>query len=500
MHTSYVHTAKTARNIDLAAIQSYKIPSLLLIEHAAMKSVEIIKTYVKKEEKICILCGPGNNGADGLAIARLLSQQKFNTTICIPEVNKMSEDEKTEFEIVKNLKIPFYEKINYEEYDVYIDCLFGNGLSRNISGIYEEIINSINAESKLTISIDMPSGIDATSGKICGCAIQADYTISLDCYKQGQWLNEGFNHCGKLSLVDIGIPQELHTKCVDSTKVISEDIIQIPERKANSHKGTFGKALMIGGSQNMHGAIHMAASAAYHSGIGTLTLMVPECISDILAIKDDFYMLLRAPSHDGCFDRKALDLLKSSINSYTIISIGNGMQKNHVSDQLIQQVLKSDKTVILDADCFGLLNKNIHLLKRQATTVLTPHIKEMSDLTGISISEILENPIECARNFSKDYQNCVLILKSSITYIAYNKEVYVLNGQNPALAKGGSGDILCGIMTAMQGQCHDPLQAALSACYIHSQSAILDQDSASVMPNDIISNIGDTIKKIRKSH
>lgn len=500
MYLSYIHTATAARNIDFTAIQSYKIPSLILIEHVAIQSVQIIEKHVNKESKICILCGPGNNGADGLAIARLLNQKKYNVSLIIPESKKMSEDEKTEFEIIKTLNIPYSTSTDYKNYDVFIDCLFGNGISREIKGAYAELINKINAENKLTISIDIPSGIDATSGKILGCAIQADYTISLDCYKQGQWLNDGIRHCGELSLVDIGIPQELHKNCDDSIIVINENIVQIPQRKLDAHKGSFGKALMIGGSQNMHGAIHMAANAAYHSGIGTLTVMVPDCIGDILAIKDDFYMLLRAPSYDGCFEGKTLDLIKSNIENYSIISIGNGMQKNHVSDQMVQEILKSNKTVVLDADCFRLLRKNIHLLNREATTILTPHIKEMSDLTGIPVKVILENPIECARNFSKEYPNCVLILKSSITYIAHNKKVYVLNGQNPSLAKGGSGDILCGIMTAMQGQSSDPLQAAISACYIHSQSAILDQDSASVMPDDIINNIGNTIKRIRKSH
>ena len=498
MYTAYIHTATTARNIDLAAIQSYKIPSIILMEHAAIESVKIIKTLIQKEDTICILCGPGNNGADGLAIARLLKQDDYNVYCLVPEVKKMTEEEKLQFEIIKTMKIPYSMDLETYNYDIYIDCLFGNGLSRDIIGKYAQIINAVNDTHKFIISIDMPSGIEATMGNVCGCAIQANHTISLDCFKQGQWLNDGINHCGTLHLVDIGIPKELHQHCMDSTKVITEELIQLPQRPLNAHKGSFGKALMIGGSQNMHGAIHMAASACYHSGIGTLTVMAPDCIGDILAIKDDFYMLLRTPSHDGCFDRKAIEVLKSNIDHYTVVTIGNGMQKNNVSNQLVQQVLKSDKTVILDADSFGVIHKNIDLLKREATTVLTPHIKEMSDLTGIPISVILENPIDVARNFTKEYPHCVLILKSSVTYIAYNKEVYVLNAQNPSLAKGGSGDILCGIMTGMQGQCKDPLQAALSACYVHSQSAILDKDSASVMPDDIINNIGNAIKKLRK--
>ena len=143
------------------------------------------------------------------------------------------------------------------------------------------------------------------------------------------------------------------------------------------------------------------------------------------------------------------------------------------------------------------MQKNIELLKRSETTILTPHIKEMSDLTGIHVSTILSNPFEVARDFSKEYPSCVLILKSSQTYIAHQGNVYVLDAQNAGLAKGGSGDILCGIVVAMLGQCKDSLQAALCATYIHSQSAKLDIDSASFMPEDIINNIPNTLKRLR---
>lgn len=359
------------------------------------------------------------------------------------------------------------------------------------------MIQNVNATHSTIISIDMPSGIDATMGNILGCAIHADYTISLDCYKQGQWLNNGKSHCGKLYLVDIGIPQILHQKCMDIIKVLNEEDIHIPDRPLTAHKSTFGKALMIGGSQNMHGAIHMASLSAYKSGIGTLTLMVPECISNILAIKSDFYMLLQCSDRNGTFSSKAIEVLKQNMNNYSILSIGNGMQKNNVTISLVEQVLKSDKKVVLDADALWAAQKNIDLLKRNETTILTPHIKEMSDLTGINITTILSNPFEIARDFSKEYKNCVLILKSSQTYIAHQGNVYVLDAQNAGLAKGGSGDILCGIVVAMLGQCKDPMQAALCATYLHSQSAKLDIDLASFMPEDIINNIPNTLKRLR---
>ena len=413
------------------------------------------------------------------------------------ELARQKEEEKIQFQMIQNLNIEYDYNLPNETYDVYIDCIFGTGLSRDITGFYKAMIQNVNATHSTIISIDMPSGIDATMGNILGCAIHADYTISLDCYKQGQWLNNGKSHCGKLYLVDIGIPQILHQKCMDIIKVLNEEDIHIPDRPLSAHKSTFGKALMIGGSQNMHGAIHMASLSAYKSGIGTLTLMVPECISNILAIKSDFYMLLQCSDRNGTFSSKAIEVLKQNMNNYSILSIGNGMQKNNVTISLVEQVLKSDKKVVLDADALWAAQKNIDLLKRNETTILTPHIKEMSDLTGINISTILSNPFEIARDFSKEYPSCVLILKSSQTYIAHQGNVYVLDAQNAGLAKGGSGDILCGIVVAMLGQCKDPIQAALCATYLHSQSAKLDIDLASFMPEDIINNIPNVLKRLR---
>lgn len=497
MYPAYIHTQSTARNIDQAAIKTYQIPSLILMEHAAIEASKIIKDIVSDDKSICILCGPGNNGADGLAIARILYKNYTNIHVVVPNIKNMSEDEIIQFQMVQKLDIPYTLNLPVDVYDFYIDCIFGNGLSRDIAGFYKTMIETINSLHKQVISIDMPSGIDATMGNVLGCAIQADHTISIDCFKQGQWINDGKEYCGKLYLIDIGIPSILHEKCMNKIKVLSLEDVHIPERPLNAHKSNFGKALMIGGSQNMHGAIHMASLSAYKSGIGTLTLMIPECISNILAIKSDFYMLLQCPDRNGIFSAKAIELLKHNINNYSILSIGNGMKKNKITQALVEQALKSDKKVVLDADALWAAQKNINLLKRNETTILTPHIKEMSDLTGINTTTILSNPFEIARDFSKEYPKCVLILKSSQTYIAKQGNVYVLDAPNTGLAKGGSGDILCGIVVAMLGQCKDSLQAALCATYIHSESAKLDIDSASFMPEDIINNIPNTLKRLR---
>lgn len=497
MYPAYIHTAKTARNIDTAAIQTYKIPSLVLMEHAAIECVNEIEKRFDKKHNFTILCGPGNNGGDGLAIARLLHQKGYSVFIYVVKENSMSKDEKIQFEIIKNLNIPYAQEIPNTFGDIIIDAIFGNGLSRDITGDLKEWIQKANQSKKTIISIDVPSGIDATTGEIKGIAIQSNLNISLDCYKAGTWLNSGKQHIRENILVDISIPRCLHTRCVDPTQVVQKNLIHLPKRAHTAHKGSFGKALMIGGSKSMHGAIAMAANSCYRSGIGTLTLMVPESIGDILAFKADYYMLLRSPEHNGVFSSKALDLLKQNCQNYSLITIGNGMQQNQITIQMVDYLLQTSKPLILDADAIWACGQCLDHLNRDYLTILTPHIKEMTYLTNQTIEEILKNPIESARSFTKQYKNCILVLKSSCTYIAYHNEVYVLEGNNPALAKGGSGDILCGIMTAMLGQAKNGLQAALCATYIHQKSALLNKDSASVLPNDIIDHIPQTIKEMR---
>lgn len=474
------------------------------MEHAAIECVNFIRSYINHRQQVFILCGPGNNGGDGLAIARLLHLENYNVVCYCPKKQYMSDAEKVQFEIIQNLQIPFTH--DYDEAIEWIhsspfliDALFGNGLSRAIEGNYRLLIEASNQTDNLIFSVDIPSGIHATKGTILGCAICADYTISLDCFKVGQWIRDGIDLCGKKVCVDIGIPYMLHKNALDPIQVLDKEWVRsiFPQRSHSSHKGIFGKALMIGGSASMPGAISMAAKACYHSGVGTLTLMVPNCIADLLAMKLDVAMLLRGSSHNETFDRSAVGLLKNSIDKFTHVSIGNGMQKNSATEALLDCALHSDLPVIIDADAIESAGKHLDWLYREAPVILTPHMKEMSDLTGKSIDDILTQPFDCVRNFCSEFPNCVLVLKSDQTLIAHGHEIYVLDAPNHALAKGGSGDLLCGIITGLYGQCCDAFTAAICGVYLHSLAGKSDLDGAVFQPDDLIQNLDSAFKQMR---
>lgn len=496
-----VCSSSQARKCDQLAIHSHHIPALLLMEQAAFQSCLLIEEQIKADQNIVILCGPGNNGADGMAIARLLYQKDYAVKVIHPLYDLMSEDEKIQYNIIDALHIT---KTKDEQQaiewisscDCLIDCLFGNGLNRNIEEPYLSMIQTIHESKPYTISIDMPSGIHATTGQIMKNYIPCDLLISLDCFKEGQWIHPGNQAYQEITCVPIGIDASFHQK---DTIYLDSSYIQkiLPSRLIHAHKGTYHKACMIGGSQNMHGAIKMAAEACYRSGIGTLTLMIPDCIQTTIQNTCPFAMMLSYPSQNGFFHPQAIDLANTTLNNFDIISIGNGMGLNPVTEQFVSCVLQIEKIVVIDADGLNALQGQMDLLHRKAPTILTPHIKEMSVLMNCSIQDILKDPFGITRQFCLTYPNCILILKSSHTWIGQNDQLYLYSHPHSALAKGGSGDILCGIITGLLGQT-SPLEASLCAVAIHNQCAWqIKKDPASLLPADLIHAISSSFEYFR---
>lgn len=494
-------TATQARLADKTAIHEHKIPSLILMEHAALGCTKIIQKHLQPGDQILILCGPGNNGGDGLAIARLLQRPCF---VYAPKASSMSNDERIQWDMLeKNEQVhfsSFEETLSLiQNADMVIDALFGNGLSRNIEGNYKTLIDAVNASNAFVISVDINSGLDATTGKILNTCIISDLTICLDCIKTGQLINDGKKVCFKLECIPIGIPQTIHASLKTAILLDSEEAKQLlPRRSNDGHKGTFGKALMIGGSYAMHGAITMAARACYQSGIGTLTCFVPNCIHDILAQKMEFAMLKNGDDIDGYFSKDAAQKLSNEIGKYDIVTIGNGMGQQESTKELVQKALQLSTCTLLDADACWAIREHPELLRQDFSIILTPHIKEMTYLCHRSLSEILQDPFGTVQEFCASYPNCTLVLKSDITLIGHKNQMYVLHQPNSALAKGGSGDILCGIIAGLYGQCRNAFQAAAIGTYIHSCCAKQKKDPACFMPEDLIHQIPSVFQSLRE--
>lgn len=501
------------RDIDYEAIHEYGIASILLMEHAAMHVCDYIKAHIQKDKKILILCGHGNNGGDGFALGRLLvieGYQHVNILCSVPYQN-MSHDEAVYARIAESYHIPIIQSEDMEviqplldKQDCVIDALFGIGLNRAIEGFYSGLILRLNQSSAYIISIDIPSGIHGDTGEIMGCAVQADTTITFECMKIGQLLYPGSAYCGNIIVKRIGIPEAILDKIPTYAQVLTRAKVQqfLPKRMGHSHKGTYGKVLMIGGSSSMHGAITLSAKAALKSGLGTLTLMVPESIRTILSAKIEECMLLPIPDRQGFFDEGSADILSKHLDAYDCIVIGNGMGRREAVKKMVHVVLKSNKPCILDADALFAAGSYQALLKeRKALTILTPHPKELCYLSGKNMQDIMKNPIHFAREFVCEYPAVVMVLKDQYTIICDHHHVYVNLIGNHALAKGGSGDVLCGILSGLFAQGKDGLASACSAVYVHAYTGDVlrkEMDAYSILPNDMIRKLSDVYRSIKE--
>lgn len=507
-----VFDVQEMRHMDELAITQYHIPSILLMEHAAMAVKSYMDDQQMQEKHILILCGPGNNGGDGFALAIQLHQAGYSHVeiFCCVDVDKMSHDERVFADIAKAMPITWHMSTDMlmikpliQQQDLLIDALFGTGLTRNIEGFYDALILEMNLSHHVIISIDIASGIHGDTGQLMNCAVQAHTTISFEAYKLGQLLYPGSLYNGHILVKSIGIPLGIMDTLPYAMNVIDDSMVReiLPKRFSHSHKGSYGKCLLIGGSMQMHGALTLTAKAILHSGIGTLTLFIPDCIAAILAMKLEESMLLAGPSEQGFFHMYAADVLQRHIQDFDMLVIGNGIGRNTVSEDMVKRVLQSSLPCILDGDALYELGKHKALLKRDAPTILTPHVKEMSYLTGIDLNEIIKNPIQAAKDFASKYPNLILILKDQHTLITDGTEVFMNIAGNHALAKGGSGDVLCGMIAGLFGQSKQALHAAVCGVHAHAYAAdmaVETCDANAVIANNIIELLGKVYQNLRQ--
>ena len=499
------------RTMDQIAMQDYHIPGVVLMEHAAMAVKRHIINAYAKDSEVLILCGPGNNGGDGFALARLLKQDGYDhvTILCNVPFEKMTHDEKIYAAAAGSYHIPIYQSEDLDEVipmmeaaDIIVDALFGTGLSRNIEGFYDKLICALNVVKKHVISIDIASGINGDNGKVMGCAVQASKTIVLECLKPGNVLYPGSSYCGEACVESITMPTDI----VEQTKgwtVLDDDLAAafLPKRKSHSNKSSYGKALMIGGSTQMHGAVTMCAKAALMSGIGTLTIAIPEGIHSILAGKIEEGMLLPLPQENGQFALEAIDQLQAKLSAYDFVTIGNGMGRGETVERMVEMVLSSSLPCILDGDALHAVGRHPEWLKRSAPVIVTPHPKEMSYLTGVDLKNIMEDPRDIIEDFVKRHPNLTLIYKDDHTIIRRGNQCYMNLAGNNALAKGGSGDVLCGMLTGLYGQSKEALQSACCAVYVHARCAdelIKKKDYNSILAHDIIETSSKIYRMLRK--
>ena len=490
----YLLNSGEMKQMDKNTMEYFGIPSPVLMERAALCVFYQMQRLCNKKGRILVICGAGNNGGDGLALARLLFLDGYPVSIYLPVRDKMTKETKAQYETVKKYGISFTE--NLGEYDVIVDALFGIGLSRPLEGIFKELIIWCNRQDALRIAVDMPSGISADTGALLGEAFQADLTVTFGFAKVGQMLYPGAEYCGKVIIGDIGIDEK--SILGEKPKVLSMEDKDIkpmfPARKKDSNKGSYGKVLVIAGSDKMAGAAYFSAKAAYLSGCGLVQAFTPKANRDILLT-----MLPEALVTDYDSDHLDISLLREKMEWADVILIGPGLGTGEGAKVLVEEVLKrEDKPLVMDADALNILSFEMELFRQsKAPIIVTPHLGEMSRLTGAKIPEIKERILHVAGEFAEKY-GVLCVLKDSRTVIGTKKGLYLNISGCSGMASGGSGDVLAGFIAGLLAQNMSIEDGAVLGTFIHGRAgekAALKKGEASMTARDIFEEIGNVIKE-----
>lgn len=491
-----VLTAENMREIERIAIQDKEIPSLLLMENAALALCRHCLSVLEEihGKSVLIICGKGNNGGDGAALARLLFVKGVKVKVlylCEPEETK--NDAQTNYKILKKLGIPtdkmpildtaFLSRMIHES-DLIVDALFGTGLDRTLSDFYCQAIGIINQSAKYILAVDVPSGIHSDNGQLMGAAVRAHKTVTFFLGKQGLYLNPACEYVGEIAIEDITIPSDITEKVEVTGSVFTEKEVKalLPKRFFRSHKGSYGKVYVIAGCREMTGAAVLSSSAAYRVGAGWVCCCGTEPVIDILhrSLPEAVTMIL--PDENGFLCKKSFERLAKSLSQAKSIVLGPGLGLTDSTCALVENVLIHAKaSVVIDADALNAAAQNPAILQKlQKKSVVTPHPTEMSRLSGQSVEEILNHPIETTVNFARKYQ-VVTLLKDSRTIVADpSGEFYINLSGSPAMAKAGTGDVLSGVIGGLIAQGLEPFTAAKLGAYLHGKAGETAADDLSL--------------------
>lgn len=462
----FLVTGKEMKEYDNNTIEYGGISGLDLMENAAKALLEEISLPVH-HQKVLIVCGVGNNGGDGLALARMLSDKGCDVNVIIKgNMEKATDSFQHQRSLLDGYKIHWLDADKLDEtgpdgFDVIVDALFGVGLSRDITGTYAELIHSLNSCKAYKIAVDIPSGICADTGKVLGCAFKADLTVTFAFAKIGLYQYPGAAYAGKVVIKEIGITEEAFRENPPKFFAYNENPVELmPVRKPDGNKGTFGKVLVIAGFETMAGAAVLSARAALEMGAGIVKVLSPAHNRDIIqsAVPE---LLYGEPSE-----------LEKSLKWADVVVIGPGLgQKKDAGDILYDLLNKGQHPLLMDADALNLLGKEEAIQKLAKNyaypLIFTPHMMELSRLTGVNLKDLKDDCLSIAKKLSKEYHS-VVVCKDAVTMVIRENHMTYLNlTGNSGMATAGSGDVLTGIIAGLLGQGEMPFEAASKGVYLH---------------------------------
>ena len=506
-----VSTVAQMRNLDRSATEEFGISEDLLMENAGQAVYFVIlKEIGIRNKKFAVFCGGGNNGGDGLVVARKIHSNGGEAIIfLLDDETKFKGAAKRNFEIASKMPIEISKVSSIESIkstvlhsDAIIDAIFGTGLVREVGGIYKDVIQMINEGGKTVFSVDIPSGINGDTGEAIGTAVKADYTITFGLPKIGNILYPGYENCGKLYLSHISFPPSLYN--ADSLKIEINNPIELPKRGKDTHKGDYGRALFIAGSANYLGAPYFSAMSFLKAGGGLSYLAAPNSICPFLASKgSEIVFLPQRETASGSIVLENRDELLEFSQRADMVVMGPGLSLSEETQGLVRELAQGiKKPLLIDGDGITAIAQDLGKIKhREAATILTPHFGEMSRITRRPIAEINKNKIEILQRTAKEL-NAIIVLKGAHSLVGYPDETVFINlTGNPGMATAGSGDVLTGAIAAMFGLGLPLEDAVRMGVFIHGFAGDLaakDKGEDGVTAQDILDYLPAAMKRYRE--
>ena len=468
------------------------------MERAALATMqEIIKRYPNPVTKVLVVCGSGNNGGDGVAVARLLYLKGYNVTIYFAgNREKATEETKRQMFIAEQYGVEISDEYPKDIVDVIVDALFGIGLSREVTGKYAEILQKMTEQDGYKVAVDIASGISADTGAVMGTAFAADLTVTFGFIKAGQLLYPGAEYTGELKVADIGIDeQSLYEIKPELNMLETLDLNRLPRRVNRSNKGSYGKLLILAGSKQMAGAAVFAAKAAYRMGCGLVRVATVE--ENRMILQELVPEAVLAVYNNGT---DVVEFVETQLHWADAVVAGPGISQSDLSERMLYELLKRIQVPCLcDADALNLLSKHPDWWKLvQSPLVITPHLGEMARLTGRPITEIRDRLVQTAQEFAMEHQITV-VLKDARTITAQpDGQSYINVSGNHGMATAGAGDVLSGVVGALLAQKLDMYLSAALGVFIHGlagDAAAERVGHCAMMASDIVDGLMDVLRK-----
>ena len=485
----FLVTADEMQRMDRATIDSFGIPGRVLMENAGRGATAFFLEAFHRDHPgaVGIVAGRGNNGGDGFVMARYLHQNGIRTTVfLLSQRDRIKGNAAANLKLLDAMGVPVVEladaaafessKLLMRHQHTWIDAILGTGLSSEVRGFFRTIIEFINRQVRPVFAVDIASGLNSDTGRVCGACIQAAATATFGFAKVGHLCYPGRTFTGQLKIIDIGIPKHLAAKTSCRQHLITPGTLKngIPQRSATAHKGHTGHLLILAGSPGKTGAAALTAAAAMRTGAGLVTLGIPKSLNPVLETMVTEAMTVGLPeTADGALDESAHESVISLMEGKRCLAIGPGLGTHASTGRLVGRLIEeSPVPLVIDADGLNLIAAEPSVLsRRRSPIVLTPHPGEMASLSGHSTADIQDDRIGHARAFAERHQ-VHLVLKGAATVVARpDGTVFVNATGNPGMAAGGMGDVLTGLIAGLVTQGMEASAAAQTGVYLHGMAA-----------------------------